>query len=160
MAMAASPAYCHALVQRLRSGSSNSQANAAARLAALVRQGGDAAGALAAAGVIPALIQFLKDSSPSGAQKEAATALCRLCLYQPANGWQLVQAGGVGVLAGLLSRADDTAVIAADTLAHIAVFLPEMRREVGAAALSSLLLLLRSGSANVQEPALSPINNL
>ena len=159
--MAASPAYCRALVQRLRSGSPSSEADAAARLETLVRGGGDAAAAAAAAGAVAALVQFLRHSSPFPGQMEAAVALAGLCLYQPTNARQLVHAGAVPVLVRLLSGATkEVAMVAADTLANIAAFLPEMRQELGTAAFPSLLSLLRSGSTNAQEHALSAINNL
>ena len=83
MAASCSPAYCRALIQRLRGGggaAAAAQADAAAKLAALVSGNTAAADMSAAAGAIPALIQVLQRSSSAELQRDAAKALAGICL--------------------------------------------------------------------------------
>lgn len=151
-AMAASPAYCRALVQRLRSGSS--QAEAAAKLPALVSGRRAAVETAAAAGAIPALIQALRRSGSAALLSKAARALTSICLNQPANLRQLWQAGGVDALLPLLAGACDVSQLASDVLDSLARKLPELKQQLGAAALAPLLSCVRtSGSSSPRQSA-------
>lgn len=105
MAASGSPAYARALVQRLSSSSSNQQAEAAAKLAALGRHA-IAAEAAVGAGAIPALLQLFTRSS-STVSSQAVCALSSLCSFNSARLRQLVQAGGVEALLPLLAGAPD-----------------------------------------------------
>lgn len=164
-AMAASPAFCQALVKRLRSGSSQAEA-AAAKLAALVHASDDAGAMAVAAGAIPALLQVVKQRASSRARGEALSALMQLCHHKPAHSQQFVQAGGASVLLQLLAGAEEAAVdsmpdMAAAALGGLASDLPEMRQELGAAAFPALVSLLRtSGSEDVRSTALFAVYNL
>lgn len=157
-----SPAYCRALVQRLRS--SSSQAEAAAKLVALVRGNAAAAEAAAAAGAIPALLQLLKRStaaSSAAVRGQVAHALACLCIHEPARLRQLLQAGGVDALLPLLPAAEDAAHLAAGLLGSIAQHLPDVRQQLGAAALRPLLAAACTpGTEHVRGAALYAINNL
>lgn len=160
--MAASPAYCRALIQRLRS--SSSQAEAAEKLAALICGNDAAAEAAVAAGAIPALLQLLKRSSVAGSASvggQAARALASLCMNEPARLRQLLQAGGVDALLPLLPGAPDVSQLAAGILSSMASKLPDAKQQLGAAALLPLLSLLHApDNEPVVEAALAALVNL
>lgn len=159
METSGSPAYARALVQRLSSSSSNQQAEAAAKLAALGRHA-VAAEAAVGAGAIPALLQLLTRSS-STVSSQAVCALSSLCSFNSARLRQLVQAGGVEALLPLLSGAPDVSKTAAFILAGMAEALPEAKQQLGAAILEPLLSLLRTtGSDPTRATALIAMNNL
>ncbi len=160
MAASASPAYCRALIQRLRGGGgSAAQADAATRLAALVWNDDDAADMAAAAGAIPALIQALRRSGSEALQRGAVRALAGISLNQPAHLRQLVQSGGIPVLLPLL--AGPGADNAAGLLGSLASELPDLKQQLGAAALAPLLSCVRTtDSNNTRELALTALTNL
>ncbi len=159
MAASASPAYCRALIQRLRGGTGGAQADAAAKLAALVWNNGNAADMAAAAGAIPALIQALRLSGSAVLQRDAAKGLTGICLNQPARLQLLIQSGGIPVLLPLLAGAG--ADIAAGLLASIAAELPDLRQQIGAAANAPLLACVRTSASDyVRELALTALINL
>ena len=166
MAASGSPAYCRALVQRLRisSSSSSQQAEAAAKLASLVQANAAAAEAAVVAGAIPALLQLLKGSSSAGsvaARSRAVSALASLCMNEPARLRQLLQPGGVDALLPLLPGRADVSHLGTLILGSMAAELPDAKQQLGAAALMPLLSLLRASDDHpVLEAALAALDTL
>lgn len=164
MAASCSPAYCIALVQRLRGGGGGgggtaAQADAAARLAALVSGNTAAADMAAAAGAIPSLVQALRHSGSARLQCEAAKALNGICLNRPAHLRQLQQAGGIDALLPLLELLEGG--LAASLVGSLAKEVPEMKQQLGATTLGPLLACVRTNANdNPRELALMALSNL